>query len=66
MTSFYRSEYISSFQHLIMAEENCDSELLVSDQGQLVYVGQGQAQFIHFHEPTPEIWWPKKKKKKKE
>jgi hypothetical protein len=43
--------------------ENWD-ELLVPAQGRLVYVGQGQCHFTHFHEPTPGILWPKKKKKK--
>jgi hypothetical protein len=65
MTSFYRSEYISSFQHLIMSQEDWDSELLVPAQGRLVYVGQGQAHFVHFHEATPGILWPTKKKKTK-
>jgi hypothetical protein len=45
--------------------ENWDEELLVPAQGRLVFVGQGQCHFTHFHEPTSGILWPKKKKKKK-
>ena len=45
--------------------EDWDSELLVPAQGRLVYVGQGQAHFVHFHEPTPGMLWPKRKRKKK-
>jgi hypothetical protein len=48
-----------------MSGEDWDSELLVPAQGRLVYVGQGQAHLVHFHEPTPGMLWPKKKKKKK-
>jgi hypothetical protein len=44
--------------------ENWD-ELLVPAQGRLVYVGQGQYHYVHFHEPTPGILWPKKKRRKK-
>jgi hypothetical protein len=47
------------------AVENWDSELLVPAQGRLVYMGQEQAHFVHFHEPTPGLLRPKKKKKKK-
>jgi hypothetical protein len=69
MTSFYRSEYISSFHCLTIAaaeaSENWNEELLVPAQGRLVYVGQGQAQFVHFHEPTPGLLWPKKKTRRK-
>jgi hypothetical protein len=42
-----------------------DSELLVPAQGRLVYVGQAQAQFVHFHEPTPGMLWPKKTRRKR-
>jgi hypothetical protein len=45
--------------------EDWDEELLVPAQGRLVYVGQGQAHYVFFHEPTPQLLWPKKKKKKK-
>jgi hypothetical protein len=43
--------------------ENWDEELLVPAQGRLVYVGQGQSLFTHFHEPTPSLQYPKRKKK---
>jgi hypothetical protein len=33
--------------------EDWDEELLVPAQGRLVYVGQGQCHFAHFHQPTP-------------
>jgi hypothetical protein len=66
MTSFYRSEYISSFYSFSMSGAVEDwEELLVPAQGRLVYVGQGQCQFVHFHEPTPGLLWPKKKRRKK-
>jgi hypothetical protein len=69
MTSFYRSEYISSFYSLSMsgaeASEDWEKELLVPAQGRLMYVGQGQCQFEHFHEQTPGLLWPKKKRRKK-
>jgi hypothetical protein len=45
--------------------EDWDEELLVPAQGRLVYVGQGQAHYVFFHKPTPQLLWPKKKKKKK-
>jgi hypothetical protein len=35
------------------AVESWDEELLVPAQGRLVYVGQGQCHFAHFHEPIP-------------
>jgi hypothetical protein len=67
MTSFYRSEYISSFYCLTMAEavENWDAELLVPAQGRLMYLGQGQCHYTRLHEPTPGLLWPKKKRRKK-
>jgi hypothetical protein len=48
-----------------MSQEDWDSELLVPAQGRLVYVGQGQCHFVHFHDATPGLLWPNKKKKKK-
>jgi hypothetical protein len=47
-----------------MSQEDWDSELLVPAQGRLVYMGQGQCHYVHFHQPTPQLLWPKKKKKK--
>jgi hypothetical protein len=47
------------------ADENWDAELLVPIQVRLVYVGQGVAQYVHFHELTPGILWPKKKRRRK-
>jgi hypothetical protein len=46
------------------AVENWDEELLVPAQGRLVNMGQGQAHYVYFHEPTSPLLWPKKKKKK--
>jgi hypothetical protein len=47
------------------AVEDWESELLVPAQGRLVYTGQGQCHFVHFHEATPALLWPKKKRRKK-
>jgi hypothetical protein len=46
-------------------EEDWEKEMRVPAQGRLVYMGQGQCHFVHFHEATPAPLWPKKKKKKK-
>jgi hypothetical protein len=46
-------------------EEDWEKELLVPTSGRLVYMGQGQMQYVHFHKGTPDPLWPKKKKKKK-
>jgi hypothetical protein len=43
--------------------ENWDEELVVP--GRMVYVGQGQAQFLRIDEVEPGMMWPKRKKKKK-
>jgi hypothetical protein len=43
--------------------ENWDEELLVP--GRMVYVGQGQAQFVRIDEPAPGLIYPKRRKKKK-
>jgi hypothetical protein len=43
--------------------ENWDEELLIP--GRMVYIGQGQAQFLPFDQPAPGILYPKRKKKKK-
>jgi hypothetical protein len=43
--------------------ENWDEELLIP--GRMVYVGQGQMQFVRIDEPAPGMMWPKRKKKKK-
>jgi hypothetical protein len=50
-----------------MAEkkEDWEKELLVPAPGRLVYMGQGQMHYVHFHKGTPDPLWPKKKKKKK-
>jgi hypothetical protein len=48
-----------------MAEkEDWEKELLVPAPGRLVYMGQGQMHYVHFHKGTPDPLWPKKKKKK--
>jgi hypothetical protein len=49
----------------VVVVEDWESELLVPAKGRLVYMGQGQCHFVHFHEPTTGLLWPKKKKKKK-
>jgi hypothetical protein len=46
-----------------LPEENWEEELI--DPGRLVYVGQGQAQYLRITEVEPGIMWPKRKKKKK-
>ena len=43
--------------------ENWDEELLIP--GRMVYVGQGQMQFVRIDEPDPGMMWPKRRKKKK-
>jgi hypothetical protein len=43
--------------------ESWDEELLIP--GRMVYVGQGQAQFVRMDEPDPGVMWPRRKKKKK-
>jgi hypothetical protein len=43
--------------------ESWDEELI--QPGRLVYVGQGQAQFVRADEPHPGILWPKRKKRSK-
>jgi hypothetical protein len=45
--------------------ENWEKELLVPAPGRLVYMGQGQMHYVHFHKGTPDPLWPKKKRKKK-
>jgi hypothetical protein len=45
--------------------EDWDEELLVPAQGRLLYVGQGESRYTHFHEPTPGLLYPKRRKKKK-
>ena len=45
--------------------EDWDAELLVPAPGRLVYVGQGQCHYTFFHQPTPDLLYPKRKKKKK-
>jgi hypothetical protein len=47
------------------AGEDWEAELLVPAQGRLVYVGQGQCHFAHFHEHTPGLLYPKKKRRKR-
>jgi hypothetical protein len=44
--------------------EDWEKELLITAPGRLVYMGQGQAHDVHFHQETPDPLWPKKKKKK--
>jgi hypothetical protein len=43
-------------------EEDWEKELLVPAPGGLVYMGQGQAHYVYFHQDTPDPLWPKKKK----
>jgi hypothetical protein len=43
--------------------ENWDEELVVP--GRMVYVGQGQVQFLRIDEVDPGMVWPKRKPKKK-
>jgi hypothetical protein len=43
--------------------ENWDEELLIP--GRLVYVGQGQSQFVRADQPHPGILYPKRRKKKR-
>jgi hypothetical protein len=43
--------------------ENWDEDLLVP--GRMVYMGQGQMQFLRIDEVEPGMKWPKRKKKKK-
>jgi hypothetical protein len=43
--------------------ESWDEELLIP--GRMVYVGQGQAQFVRVDEEDPGLLYPKRKKKKK-
>jgi hypothetical protein len=42
--------------------ENWDEELLIP--GRLVYVGQGQSQFVRADEPHPGMLWPKRRNKR--
>ena len=46
-------------------EEDWEKELLVPAPGRLVYMGQGQMHYVHFHKGTPDPLWPKRKRKKK-
>ena len=46
-------------------EEDWDEELLVPAPGRMVYMGQGQMHYVHFHKGTPDPLWPKRKRKKK-
>jgi hypothetical protein len=43
--------------------ESWDEDLLIP--GRMVYVGQGQAQFVRVDEPDPGLLYPRRKKKKK-
>ena len=43
--------------------ESWDDELV--DPGQMVYIGQGQAQFLRIGEVEPGLMWPKRRRKKK-
>jgi hypothetical protein len=43
--------------------ENWDDELVVP--GRMIYVGQGQVQFLRIDEVDPGMMWPKRRKKKK-
>jgi hypothetical protein len=43
--------------------ENWDEELVVP--GRMVYVGQGQAQYLRIDEVEPGMMWPKRPKTKK-
>jgi hypothetical protein len=42
--------------------ENWDEELI---PGRMVYVGQGQAQFVRIDEPDPGVLYPKRRRRKK-
>jgi hypothetical protein len=57
--AFHRPTY----EDLSTGGENWDEELLVP--GRMVYVGQGQSQFLRIDEVEPGMVWPKRKKKKK-
>ena len=38
-------------------EEDWDEELLVPAPGRMVYMGQGQMHYVHFHKGTPDPLW---------
>jgi hypothetical protein len=50
-------------RHDDLPEENWEDELI--EPGQMVYVGQGQAQYLRISEVDPGIVWPKRRRKKK-
>jgi hypothetical protein len=58
---FHEREMIEDWP--LTTGENWEEELLVP--GRMVYVGQGESQFVHFHEPAPGLLYPKRRKKKK-
>jgi hypothetical protein len=51
------------YQRDELPEENWEEELV--DPGRLVYVGQGQAQYLRITEVDPGIVWPKRRRNKK-
>jgi hypothetical protein len=52
-----------TYEDLPSGGENWDEELLVP--GGMVYVGQGQMQFVRIDEVDPGMIWPKRRPKKK-
>jgi hypothetical protein len=57
--AFHRPTY---YDDLPSGGENWDEELV---PGRMVYIGQGQAQFLRIDEVEPGMVWPKRRKKKK-
>jgi hypothetical protein len=59
----FQQYYQGHDDDLATGGENWDEEVV--DPGGLVYLGQGQVQFLPFDFPEPGVIWPKRKKKKK-
>jgi hypothetical protein len=59
------SEAFRQYYHRdeLPTEESWEDELM--EPGQMVYVGQGQVQYLRITEVDPGVMWPKRKKKKK-
>jgi hypothetical protein len=66
---YYEQDYeVQAYHHRpdddeLPSGENWDEELVVP--GQMVYIGQGQLQFLRIDEVDPGMVWPKRRKKKK-
>jgi hypothetical protein len=56
-------QYHQRPDELATGGENWDEEVV--DPGGLVYLGQGQVQFLPFDFPEPGVMWPKRRRKKK-